>query len=186
MREIWQFLLVLLAGAIFACALVFWMVRGDALDKRMYLYQVLLSPETIENLSNRAVAGGKDRPPEYLIESIRFSYLDETTKKWVEKQINIGPYGQFYSKIEHDRGVIDPSESVLQSFQASNATKLSIYMKHYHPLVNEGKTELFQMVQFNQEGDAYRVNLHVESNEMQWVYFLHPGVGKVAEGELIE
>ena len=181
MKEIWQFLLVLLAAIVFAFALVYWMVRDDAIDKRMYVSQVLLSPETIEKLSNREVEGGKQRPSEYLIESIQYTHFDETTKKWVTKDLDIATYARFYHQIEGDRGVIDPSEAILQSFNSSNGAKILIYMKHFAPLVREGKTELFQTLQFNQEQDAYRINLHVEDKQKEWVYFSHPEAEKLLE-----
>ncbi len=181
MKEIWQFLLVLLAAIVFAFALVYWMVRDDAIDKRMYVSQVLLSPETIEKLSNREVEGGKQRPSEYLIESIQYVHFDETTKKWDSKPIDIATYERFYRQIEHDRGVIDPPESVLQSFLSTSGAKLQLYMKHFSPLVREGKTEVFQTVQFNSEKNAYRINLHVDDKQKEWVYFSHPDVEKDLE-----
>jgi len=185
MREIWQFLMVLLAGVIFACALVYWMVRGEAVDKQMSVAQVLLSPDTIETLSNRAIAGGKDRPPEYLIESIKFTHLDDATKKWATERVDIGPYRAFYKEIERDRGVIDPPEALLQSFQSAQTSKLALYMKYFAPLVQEGKVEQFQEVEFNSEGSGYRINLHVDTGAMQWVYFSHPRVLQLAEEKLL-
>ena len=176
MKEIWQFLAVIFAGVLVGFLIVFWMVRTEAVDKRFYVYQVLLSPETIETLSNRAIKPKKARPSEFLMDSIRITFLNPETKKWDERTVDIGPYSKFYNEIQNDRGVVEPPESVLESFSSGRTSRIALVVKHWPAFNQEGKTEVFQTLEINPDGDFYRIDLHVDDPQKEWIYFNHPGI----------
>jgi hypothetical protein len=177
MREIWQFLAVLFAGVIVALLAVLWMVKGgDDREKRMYTYQVLLSPDTIQTMSNRAIRLDKgEGSSSYLIDSIHFTFLNSDTKKWEERLVDMDPYSKFFEEIEADRGYLKPSDETMRSYQGS-LSKLAFFVKQRSAGEIKNDVDLFQTLEFNSTGNGYRIDLHLDQSNREWVYFNHSGI----------
>lgn len=172
-KDIRNFLLVIAAGIVFAAALAWWMVRTEPLDHSRQLQDVLISPETIETISNRAVTAAPGKSARYMIERIVLS--DSTPQdQWKDFQIDIGGYKKLFASLRNDEGVWenDVEGEILKAFMLTRLPSLAIYLKEEQPYQSSGKTELFQQMQFAPTTGWYRVNLHTnDQSQLKWIYF---------------
>lgn len=175
-KDIRNFLLVLGSGVLLALIAVFWMIRVEGYDRAIYVREVLLSPETMEAMSNRAVRVGGKEYVRYLVESVDYSYYDAKNGKWDMLTVDIAPYQALWKLTEGDRGSLQVEETVQKLFDDAKISTLAIYVRREMPYQKEGLNELFQQVQFPSKGDWYRVQMHDEDNKADWVYFYHPGI----------
>lgn len=174
--DIRDFLLVIGAGVFCAFLLVFWLVKEDPGAKELKVSEALLSPETIEELSNRAVNASGKFSAEYLVESIDFSTFDTDKGKWEMTQVDIQPYQQIYRILEKDVGRQKVPDDVIDQFDKTNISTLAIYVKVNKPYQVGSTNNLFQQIQLLPTDDWYRVQIHAD--EPQWFYYQHMGALK--------
>jgi hypothetical protein len=156
-NDIRNFLLVIGSGVLIACLAVFWMLSIGGYEKGMYVREVLLSPDTMEVMSNRAVRVGGKEFARYLVESVDYSYFDGRSGKWEMVALDIKPYTALWNEIEGDRGSMDVEQDVLKLFDDSKISTLAIYVRR-------------------EIGDWYRLQMHDSDEKGGWIYFYHPGI----------
>lgn len=178
--DIRNFLVVLGCGVLVAFLAVFWMVRVEGYERGIYVREVLLSPETMEMISNRAVKVGGKEFARYLVESIDYSYYNKG--KWDMATIDIGPYQALWAEVSGDRGTAHPDPEIVKLFDDQKVSNLAIYVRREMPYQKEGLNELFQQMQVPLQGDYYRIQMHDNENTGTWVYFYHPGI----QSEILE
>lgn len=175
-KDIRDFLLVIFAGIFTAFIVVFWMIKEDPSEKQLKVSEALLSPETIEQMSNRAVTSNPSLSAQYLVESIDFSHFDPLKGKWEMTQVDIGPYQQIYRLLEGDVGNRKANPEVESQFDQGNISTLAIYVKVHKPYQTGAASSLFQQIQILPSGEWYRVQIHADSDKPQWFYYRHPQI----------
>lgn len=166
-KDIRNFLLVLGSGVLVALLGVFWLVRVEGYERGLYAQEVLLSPETIEILSQK---GGKSGQ----VESIDYSYFNQG--KWTMTTLDKGPYQNLWDILNGDRGTARPDPEIIKLFEDQKVSTLAIYIRKEMPYQKEGLNELFQQMQVPLNGDYYRIQMHDNDHKGNWIYFYHPGI----------
>ncbi len=156
-RQIIQLLSVLFAGLLTAVlALAFmvysWSPSGDYLAKN-----VLLSPETVGQLSS-----AKSR--------LVFDHVEFQNKK-----VNREAYAKFYDLVSRDRSLSEVSKEVEKLFNSPDLASIVIAVRKG----KEGEALPFQEVSF--KGDYFRVELHEERPQDRFAYFYHPQITEQAK-----
>lgn len=174
-QDIRNFLLVILGGIVGALLVVYTMVQVNPFGNQRRLSEVMLSPQTVETISNRAVHQEGKFSAHYLIEALDFSFYNPKKARWEKIEVDIGPYEAFWKIVQRDKGEETPSEAVLALFNDRHTAHLDIYIRSRQPYQSTSQTRLFQRVEFIPEKNWYRVSNHKE-NDPTIFYFQHPGI----------
>lgn len=167
--------LVVLSSAIFlALSGVAGMVYYYGPDGSYQLNHVLLEPGNLARLNYTDVNPATGRVARYTFDRVDFSYVDAKKGKWQRHEVGMEAFASFYSLIKGEKSVGDPAK-VAAMFDRSAVAVLSLRV-HLLADPQKGGLKEFQEVQFLENGDHYRVEVHSGEPSVVWAYFYHPGI----------
>lgn len=166
-------LLAVMASAVmFGCLAAAFMVMNYSPSGNYLLKNVILSPQTAEEVNKSAI----------ILEHLEFSQWDAASKQWRTQGVNLEQYKAFYALVENDQSLKEPGAEILDAFYRTHPSKLTLFVRSTidpHPTVKS-----FQAVQFADRKDYYRVELHVDTADeaAKWAYFFHPDIESKVKG----
>ena len=136
--------------------------------------KALLDPSTIKQINYLESDPSNRQKVHFIFDQIEFSYFDSQAGK-VKKQI-VSPenYRKFYELISADKSVAEGLPKIEEQFRRSHPTVLTIQLRTMSGLAH-GSTRPFQEIQFAEE-DHFRVQLHENMEQGEWIYFTHPHI----------
>ena len=133
---------------------------------------VLLSPESAAAISfnqlNRK-SGGVSR---FVFDDVEFTFFNKVQKSLKTVHVDLNQYNQFYQMVGSLRSV-EPTDEILSSFSKPNGSTLALKIR---PENNQTAAKTFIAVNFVNEGDYFRIELHEQSSTGNWAYFYYPGI----------
>jgi hypothetical protein len=167
--------LAVIATAVTAAALlVGWMVYYYSPNSSYRLENVLLNSTILETLSYTDSDPTTGQQTRYRFERIDLSYVDSSSGRWQRDELSIDRYAQIYALLSGDRSELD-SDALAMQFDRSALASLTLRVRSSGERSNASQ-RVFQEVQFLENGDAYRVELHEDSPTLHWAYFRRPQV----------
>lgn len=176
-KQIRNLLGVLTAGVGAAIIFALFMLYFYGPTGRYYLKNVLLSPETINQLSYEDTKTKKAGQIQFNFDKIEYTFWNSEKKEWKTVQVPLELYKQFYQSVQDESSILDVKEDVVNLFSKSNPSSLILSAK---TAIN--KTDLskdpkpFQRVQFVNAGDYFRVELREQNDVAGWAYFYHQNI----------
>ncbi len=130
------------------------------------LKNVLLSPELADTLNESPI----------IFERLEFSHWDASRKQSKMQEVNLSQYKKFFELVQRDQSLETTFPEVAEAFYRSHPASLTLFVRtaaNPHALIKP-----FQIVQFAEGKDYFRVELHVETvNEnSRWAYFYHADI----------
>lgn len=173
-------LIALIASAIVcAVAVTAFMVYQWGPSGSYSIRKTLLDPELIPVLSFNAVnakTGSEDR---FVFGKITFSYFNVPEQRMEIETISVQNYSDFYATVNSDRSLAEVSSDIEGLFLRGNPARLLIHTQTESTAKWQEATQVFQEVQFADEGNFYRVQLREEEAPMdEWAYYYHPDITK--------
>lgn len=171
MNQIKQVLFVLLAAVLGGFILAFSLIWHYGPTGKYKASQSIIAPEIIQGINFKDLHPKTGKLTLFQFDTTEFVYFDFITGKWIQMPIPLETYASFYSFIQQDESLDNPSPDIVNLFQHSTPTAL----------VTTVRTEVlptakaFQVIQFTKEG-YYRVKLHGQDEEGKWAYFYHEGI----------
>lgn len=133
--------------------------------------QTILSPEILQHINFKDAHPNTGQNVKFIYDKTDFVYFDNIRGRWVQKEIPLNIYDEFYLTISADKSLVDPKDDVLKLFQQPSPTALVTTVRtDVSPAA-----KAFQVIQFTRE-DYYRVKLHGHGEEGQWANFYHQGI----------
>lgn len=175
--QIAKLLFVVFFGVILALTVTVWMAYRYGPSGKYLAQNVLLSPETLQQLNYNAYNPKTNGQSRFIFDNVQFSTFDPEKREWVHKTVHIEQYAKFYQLIQGEKSLLDPSEPVSNEFN-NPYSKLLISVKTESSAGWQATVKPFEEVQFL--NDMYRVELHIEGSTEQWAYFQHPDINKLA------
>jgi hypothetical protein len=173
-----KLLLVLGSGVVAACLVAAFFVLHYGPSGRYLLSRVLLEPDILSKLNYNDYdpkTGANDR---FVFDQIAVEYHDHASKKLQKRTIDVGTYAEIYAVLHADRGIGDPDQKIETYFGQEPKVKLQISVRTESSAKWQAIAKVFQEVQFAEQGDYYRVELHEQQAGAHWVYFHHPHVSQ--------
>lgn len=167
---------VLLLGVMGALALATFLVMNYGPTGRYSVETALLKPELLNGLNYNDYnpkTGAKDR---FVFDKLEFVYMGEKDLKRV--QLSIDAYGEFYKLVEGEKSLLNPPDDLKALFATGVPARLNIVVKTESDAPWQKISKDFQQVDFAQEGNYFRVQLHEANQGENWAYFYHPGIYK--------
>ena len=178
-KDLTRFLVVFL-GAICSGFLLTGLILHYYSPTGRYLVKnVLLSPETVQNVSYPE--WDKGLKTQFAFDRITFSYYENQTKNWVHQAITPSKYKSFYEMIAAEKSVEKVNDELDEQFRTAPPARLSIFV---HSSKGDSK-ELLQ-VQISNDGNYYRIQLRTGVGDNNWAYFYHENIYKKAIEQLIK
>ena len=136
---------------------------------------VMVSPSLVGGLTYADQNPSSGKISRYTFEKIEFSYWQADKRQWSKRQISLDSYQRFYEAYAHENSLPIVGEEVIREFQQIPPAKIVVYVRLAG---DDPKAALkaFQEVQFANEGDFYRVELHEQDAASSWAYFHHPRI----------
>lgn len=168
--QVWSLLLVVGSGVIFAFILAFTMLYIYNPSGGYFAENLLLAPEnlTLKLLSRRGL-GAESAP-----NTLQFSWFDAKNGKWEHRPADPDKYREFYAMIKGDKSLSSVSEDIKDLFNMQNPLTLSVMLNITNKTTNDSSMS-FSVAQFAQNTNYYRIELRVQGESGQWVYFYHQG-----------
>lgn len=159
-------LAVIASGVLFAFLAAAFMVVYYGPSGTYLLKNVLLSPEMAETLNDSPI----------IFERLEFSHWDASSKQWSMQEVNLSQYKTFYKLVQGDQSLESALPEVIDAFYRVHPSSLTLFVRtvaNPHALIKP-----FQIVQFAERKDYFRVELHVETPDesTRWAYFYHPDI----------
>ncbi len=168
--QIRNLLIVIGSGVIFAMAIAAFMLGAYNPSGRYKAQNVLLAPETAKV---RAEFRG-DKELEFY-EGVEFDYVKYANFDRESKLRNKPLYQKFYALVKDDESIQELPVKVQELFDRNPATLTFYVLKPGK--ISAWQIHNFQVLQFANGGDYYRVELHTGAKEgQQWAYFHHVGL----------
>lgn len=174
-KQIRNLLLVLFAGILCAVALTVFMLYRYNPSGRYPIKNVMIDPKILPQLSYSSYDSGTRNTTRYLFDNIEFSFYNFTEKKWEKKTVSDVSYQKFYELVANERSIPDVKDQVVTLFNQQNTARLSLRLKAEN-FVKQTSTKGFQQIEFVNEGDYFRVELHDNSSQAQWAYYYYPHI----------
>lgn len=175
MGKIRALLTVLISGVVCAFLVSGLLLYYYGPSGRYLVKNALLAPELMTSLAyndTNKKTGGNSR---FVFDGIEFSFYDDQAKMQRLIQISPGAYKNFYDLVMADKSLLNVPEAVLALFEKA-ATILTIKVRTESHAAWQDETKVFQVVQFSDEGNHYRIKLHEEPSPNEWVYYSHPDI----------
>jgi len=185
-KQIRNFLFVFGGGIGAAFLLAVFLVMHYGPQGYYEVATVLLSPKLLHELNyndTNPKTGGFDR---FVFDSIQFSYLEPSLKKWQNVPVDEKRYAQFYALIKSEKSVLDPDNQLERAFLQGSISKLTLRVKTESSAAWQALTKVFQEVQFAQNGADFRIQLHEQNPGEHWAYFQRPGIGTEVRSLFVE
>lgn len=136
----------------------------------------LITPYLLENMSYDDVDTKTGAPTRFVFDQLLFTYTDSVTQKEVTLPVTLEKYRLFYDTIISDSSVNDTT-SLASLFDGANPPKLIVKVKTVAQDALQRESEVFQEIQYANEGNFYRIELREELNpQAEWAYYNHPGI----------
>lgn len=173
-REIKNILLVL-GTAIFCAgllALVFIYYYGPS---GHYLAgHTILDPTIMEQIKIEDKHPQTGRKLHLIFDHIAFSYFDPQKDQMRQQIIPLETYRTFYRLIVSEKSLEDVSANVKNLFLNARPAELTIHMRAFEDS-DMVTNQVFQSVQFVQ-ANYFRVQLHDNPEQKEWIYFYRPQI----------
>ena len=178
-KEIRNLLLVIGSGIIGAVAVALMMLYYYNPSGSYLAGNVLLSPESTKVIKFQDTHPTTGSPAKFIFDQIEFSYYDSQLKQWKKLNVEMDQYAKFYQLIGNERSLEVPDE-IKRLFNQPSPSVLSLKIRT--EATSQSISKPFIEVNFVNEGDYYRIELHEEGSSGSWAYFYHPGIyNKVLE-----
>ena len=131
------------------------------------LRTILISPEVLEKVSFTR------SDSKFVFNKIEFVRAHSQGKGWGRFGVSVQSYAEFYKKVANERSLPVLTDEMLQQFKWITPSTLTISVRA------RDAEAIFQQVQFLDQGDIFRVQLHRDRQQEEWVYFSYPGIYKI-------
>lgn len=161
-------LLAVIASAVmFGCLAAVFMVINYGPSGNYLLSNVLLSPQVVEALNGNP----------FVFEHLEYSQWDAGSKQWRTQDISLEHYKMFYELVKSDQSLETTLPDVLDAFYRVHPSSLTLFVRAESD--PHSRIKPFQVVQFADRKDYFRVELHVDAvdESAKWAYFYHPDIG---------
>lgn len=175
-KRVRNLIYVIGSGILFAVAITAFMLYKYNPSGRYLLSNTLLSPETIPQMSYNAYDPKTNGTSRFVFDKIEFSYFDFKNNQWISRTDSIINYGKFYQLVRSEKSVLNPSKEIIALFNQKPPATITLKVHTESPAQWQATTKNFQEVQFANEGDYFRIQLHDQSAHTQWVYFYYPHI----------
>lgn len=138
---------------------------------RYFANSVVIEPNVLAQLNYNDYnpeTGGSDR---YVFDEITFEKGDEILKMGID----LTTYAKFYELIKDDKS-LSPLSPVKEAFNSNKLAILKIFVRTESPAAWQKNVKIFQEMEFDSQGNYYRVQLHESEKGIHWVYFHHPEI----------
>lgn len=161
-QDIRNILLVLGSAVAFGVALCLYMIYTHGPSGQYLISNALLDPKVAHEMDY------DDSSVRYTLSGFQFSYFDTAQKRLARVPVDSKAYAKFYDLIAKEKSLVEVSPDMVASFDRPDVATLAI-------LVHGGNEErIFQTVQLAPKGDFFRIQLHQQGAETQWIYFSRP------------
>lgn len=175
-QQIGKLLTIIISAIAFACVFAVFMVYFYGPTGRYYVKNALISPELVEDLSyndKNTKTGGTSL---FTFEDMVFSYYDKNSQQWQKLSIDQASYAKLYQKISDEKSLTEVSEDILSVFNRTPPASLVISVSTESQASWQKMSKNFQEVQFANQGDYFRIQLHEQNSTDAWVYFFYPKI----------
>lgn len=169
-QQIKQFLTVIALGILFGLGGVYYLVKQHNPSNQMVVKQVLLTPDTLQNLWYSDYNPKTGKMSRFVLSGIFLDHFDETKGERVKEEVSLRIYSDFFDLIQNDKSLEDPTEAYAL-FSNQPQAILSIQVKSESQIDSSAVKDNFQVVEIAQNGSFYRVKIHEDSPKGQWAYF---------------
>ncbi|MCB1136655.1 MAG: hypothetical protein KDK78_10330, partial [Chlamydiia bacterium] len=157
-QHIRNVLVVILSAVVVGFGTVAWMIYYYGPTGIYVLENILLAPATLKALNYSDIDPSTGRSARYQYDRIDFSYVDVGTRRWTRSDVDMETYAEVYRILKADKSVEDRQASE-QLFDRHGIAVLALRVHLYGQAERKGQ-RTFQEVQFIDEGDDYRVEVH--------------------------
>jgi hypothetical protein len=175
-KQVRQLLFVIFFGIALAAIGTFWMAYHYGPSGRYVVNYVLLSPETIPQLSYNDYDPKTNGYARFVFNKIEFTYYDDAQASWQKTLISNDRYKYFYDLISNEKSVAQLSDDIVNSFNQSTSSHLVLTVRTESSAQWQSTEKNFQEVQFIKNGHYFRIGLHEDAAKTQWAYFYHPDI----------
>lgn len=176
MKQIRNFLLVLLAGIGGGFLLFFFFLHYYGPTGSYVAKNVLLSPKIWAELRYQDKNPKTGTLSRFIFQRAEFVYFNTSTKQFDRVVITPAKYAQLYELIANDTSLPSVTEALAGQFGQGVSAKIQIQVKTESTAEWQAASKLFQEVEILPQGDYYRVELRQDNASSSWVYFHHPGL----------
>jgi len=115
------------------------------------------------------------------LDHVEYQFWDLESHSWKQSRVDEGLYAQFYQLIAQKESIDPQSNNVSALFEQKRPTSLWIFTQSRSSDNLQGTPRIFQTIQFAEQGDYFRVELHTDrrqdqSPHEQWAYFYSPQI----------
>lgn len=175
-KEIRNLLFVIFSGILGAFAVALGMLYYYNPTGSYLAGNVLLSPESTQVIRFNDVNPKTGATSKFLFDQVEFTYFDAKLKQWKNLNVDQDKYVKLYQAISSDRS-LDATDEIKILFN-KDPSKLILKIRSDTNVAANAITKPFIEVNFANDGDYYRIELHEENSLDTWAYFYHPGIYK--------
>lgn len=169
-HDIRNIILVLASAMAFGVIFCLYMIYTYGPSGRYNISNALLDPIVAQEMHYQ------DASNRFALSGFQFSYFDRAQKRLIRVPVDLKAYAEFYQFIADEKSLHEVTPSMTALFDQPDVATLVI-------LVHGGNEErVFQSLQLVPGRDLFRIQLHQQDKDIQWVYFSHPGVYEKAIG----
>jgi hypothetical protein len=143
------------------------------------LYQaknITFPPDFFSDLKYYASGPKGKQSSAFIFDAIIFSYFDEGKKEWENISLTLDQYKQIYNLFYNDESVETVTEEVKEQFTTNYFVSIYLRVRIDTSLESEASVKTFQEINIVNHGDYYRIEVHEEGSQNNWVYFYHPSI----------
>lgn len=177
-KEIRNLLFVIVSGVLGAFVVVLSMLYYYNPSGSYLAGNVLLSPDSTRIIKFNDINPKTGSASKFVFDQAEFSYLDPKDKQWKNLNVDMNKYGQLYQSIRTDRS-LNATEEIRKLFN-KDPSKLILKIRSEANTAVNGISKPFLEMNFVNNGDYYRIELHEENALDAWAYFYHPEIYKKA------
>lgn len=170
-KDITRLLIVLSSAVLFAFAIVIFFLVNFGPTGRYALPSALIEPPLLKQLNYNDYNPIINRDDRYVFNKLVYE----------KKDISVSAFEKLYREIKNDVSVYEVDPELEKQFRPPVRGTLIVYVHTESGSEWQKDSKIFQEVQFDMEGNYYRVQLHEQNPKVHWVYFYHPGISKLAE-----
>lgn len=173
-KEIRNLLFVIFSGILGAFAVALGMLYYYNPNGSYLAGNVLLSPESTQVLRFNDVNPKTGATSKFVFDQVEFSYFDAKLKQRRNLSVDRDNYVKLFQSISSDRS-LEATDEIKNLFN-KDPSKLVLKIRSETNVAANAISKPFIEVDFANEGDYYRIELHEENSLDSWAYFYHPGI----------
>lgn len=141
--------------------------------------KALVDPMLLQNMSFNQLnskTGGESR---FVFDKMVYSFYDASKRGVQAVPVTFDQYKTFYALILGETSIADVSPSVEALFDSAQPATLRLDIRTEGSSALQRETQMFQEIQFANEGNFYRIALREEQSPVgKWAYYYHPEISE--------